>query len=103
MQRVSLSRLRLPERSLDLPEQTGPYIEHQRPRRKHQAAECPGVASVGPGRKPGLARSVAIVVALGDSSSPAVALLLDQTAKFCCCTDRWAAACPAIFRAPVHR
>ena len=38
-----------------------------------------GVAAVGAGRKPGLARSVGISVALGDSSSPALALLLDRS------------------------
>ena len=38
----------------------------------------PGVTAVGAGRKPGLARSVGISVALGDSSSPALALLLDH-------------------------
>ena len=37
----------------------------------------PGVAAAGAGRKPGLARSVGISVALGDSSIPALALLLD--------------------------
>ncbi len=63
----SATRIRLPPRS-----STRGLAETSR------LPDRPGVAALSVGRKPGPARSVEISVALGDSSSLALALLLDQ-------------------------